>query len=319
MRLSVVIPVYNVESYIDKTLASIFDTTASFDDFEVIVVNDGTKDRSMDAVQRFADRPNLTILEQENQGLSSARMKGASVATGEYLWFVDGDDCLEENGVGKTLKLLEERIGADVLVFPLRWVFQDSSKDQLDYQFNKETVVCGKSLIRDLQLPVWAVPRFVYRRSLMDNPWLFFPKGLLHEDEYFGAVLMCLADRVHVMPDPVYNYVQRSGSIISSRSIRSAYDMVSIHRLLTRFLEEALDPNDRDWFRQYCFGRLNSVYLHRLGWYQKSDFQRFIRCHSGYIYRQWAAAFPGRSLKNKVGRFFYFRFPDIHGRLLSGE
>ena len=109
MLLSVIIPVYNVEAYVGKTLESVFHTTASSDDFEVIVVNDGTKDGSMKVVRQFADRPNLTILEQENQGLSAARMKGRSVARGEYLWFVDSDDYLVEDGVGKVLALLRSQ------------------------------------------------------------------------------------------------------------------------------------------------------------------------------------------------------------------
>ena len=91
MRLSIIIPVYNVEAFVSKTLESVFNTTASADDFEVIVVNDGTKDKSMDVVRRFSDRPNLLILEQENQGLSAARMNGLSVASGEYIWFIDSD------------------------------------------------------------------------------------------------------------------------------------------------------------------------------------------------------------------------------------
>ena len=92
-----------------KTLETIFQTGANADDFEVIVVNDGTQDLSMEVVRQFADHPNLSILEQENQGVSVARMNGASVAKGEYIWFVDSDDWLVEDGVGTVLRLLEER------------------------------------------------------------------------------------------------------------------------------------------------------------------------------------------------------------------
>ena len=311
MKVSVIIPVYNVEAYVGRTLKTVFDTTASKDDFEVILVNDGTKDGSMKIVQQFSDRPNLTIIEQENQGLSAARNRGLEKAKGEYVWFVDSDDYLDENSIGTVLKLLSERISADVLMFPIRWTFLDSRDDWLDYHAEKERVVNGKSIIRDLQLPVWAAPRFVFRRSLTENPWLFFPKGLLHEDEYFGPVLMCLADKVHVMPVPIYNYVQRAGSIISSRAIQSAYDMVSIHRLLVRYTQEALDPADKMWFRQYCFGRLSLVYRHRSDWFEKEEFQRFARHNGIYAFRQWNTAFTGRTLKNKVGRLSYFLLPGF--------
>ena len=82
MLLSIIIPVYNVEEYVGGTLDSVFNSTAPAEDFEVIVVNDGTKDGSMDVVRQFSERPNLTVIEQENQGLSAARMKGLSEARG---------------------------------------------------------------------------------------------------------------------------------------------------------------------------------------------------------------------------------------------
>ena len=94
MHLSIIIPVYNVEAYVGRTLKSVFDTVVSPTDFEVIVINDGTRDGSMRIVRQYADRPNITILEQENQGLSAARMNGLAVAKGDYVWFVDSDDWL---------------------------------------------------------------------------------------------------------------------------------------------------------------------------------------------------------------------------------
>ena len=125
MKLSIIIPVYNVEAYVGRTLESVFATDAT--DFEVIIVNDGTKDGSMGVIRQFANRLNLTIIEQENQGLSAARNRGLDAAKGDYVWFVDSDDFLVEDGVGKVLRLLAARPGADVLRFPLRYVCQDGT------------------------------------------------------------------------------------------------------------------------------------------------------------------------------------------------
>ena len=98
MLLSIIIPVYNVEAYVGETLDSVFDTAASTEAFEVIVVNDGTEDGSMDVVLRYASKPNLKIIEQGNQGLSAARLRGLSAAEGDYVWFIDSDDYLMESG-----------------------------------------------------------------------------------------------------------------------------------------------------------------------------------------------------------------------------
>ena len=136
MRLSIIIPVYNVEPYVRRTLESVFQTSACESDFDVIVVNDGTKDNSMAIVRQFADKPNLLIYEQENRGLSAARMAGLERASGDYVWFIDSDDWIVDDGVGIVLRLLSERPNSDVLMFPLLRCFDDTSKNRVDYHID---------------------------------------------------------------------------------------------------------------------------------------------------------------------------------------
>lgn len=319
MMISIIVPVFGVEDYIGKALNSIFETSASADVFEVIVVNDGTKDRSMDVVRRFSYRPNLRILEQENQGLSAARMKGLSMAKGEYVWFIDSDDYLVEDGVGKVLGQLARNPGVDVLMFPLKWVYEDGTKDHLDYAIKDEKVVLGKTIIRDLGLPAWAAQRYVFKRSLIGNGSLRFPQGLLHEDEYFGPVLLYLAETVCVLRDPVYQYRIRQGSIMTSKAARSWYDMVSIHGELIRFLEKDVDPEDKTWFRTYCFNRLLPLYKKDIRFFETPEFGRFARKRGFYVWRQWLKAYPGKSLRNRFGRLFFFMFPAVRRRVFGND
>ena len=315
IKLSIIIPVFGVEDFVGKTLDSIFETSAPADAFEVIVVNDGTKDRSMDVVRRFADRLNLRIFEQENQGLSAARNHGLENAEGEYVWFIDSDDCLVDDGVGKVLDLLAEKPGTDVLMFPLKWVYEDGTKDHLDYGIQEEKGMPGKMVLRDSGLPAWAAPRYVFKRSLTGNRFLSFPEGLLHEDEYFGPVLLYLAGTVCMLKDPVYQYRIRQGSIMASKSSRSWYDMVSIHGELIRFGEKGVEPEDRAWFRTYCFERLLPVYKRNSRFYGAPEFHRFARTKGFYVWRYWLKANPGKSLRNRFGRLLYFLFPDERQRL----
>lgn len=304
MLLSVIIPVYNVEAYVGKTLESVFHTTASSDDFEVIVVNDGTKDGAMKVVRQFADRPNLTILEQENQGLSAARMKGRSVARGEYLWFVDSDDYLVEDGVGKVLALLRSHSDAEVLMFPL--LRKNGDEIHPDFQVEEECRMAGKDIVKNPKLPEWTVARYILKRSMMDNKWIFFPRNLIHEDNYFGIVLLYQTCEVLLMPVPVYVHVDRSGSIMTSLTKRSSYDMVSIHRLLRRFMRNALNPSEWAWLRSYsykilmiCDNRFPISGMHRKGL---------------YLWRAWRETYPESSGKTKVKRFLYFMMPEAFAR-----
>lgn len=116
LQLSVIVPVYNVEKYIRVCMESIFKQGLDEDTFEVIIVNDGTKDRSMEVIQDIiAQHKNITVINQENQGLSMARNNGIAIARGEYLLMPDSDDMLVENSVKPLLeKALETK--ADMVI-----------------------------------------------------------------------------------------------------------------------------------------------------------------------------------------------------------
>ena len=93
MKLSIIIPVYNVEKFITRCLHSCVSQNLSINEFEIVVVNDGTRDNSMKFVSQFAEEySNISIINQENKGLSAARNRGLSVAKGDYVWFVDSDE-----------------------------------------------------------------------------------------------------------------------------------------------------------------------------------------------------------------------------------
>ena len=318
MKLSIIIPVYNVEPYIGRMLTSVFDTIASAEDFEVIIVNDGTKDGSMDIVRAFSNRSNVTVIHQNNQGLSAARMKGLSAATGEFVWFLDSDDALVKDGVGKVLKLLGEKPETNALMFPILWVTEGKGDAHLDFELDSEVVLNGKEILRDYHLPAGQSQRFVFKRSLAENKWLFFPKGRIHEDDYFGAVFLYLSKDIYVLDDAVYIYYQRSGSIMMTLSIRSSNDIVAIHKLLMRFMRENVtDPADRKWFRNYCYSRLDLCYSRNPSYLNAMDFSRFAILHGSYVWYQWQVVHPERSFKNKLGRLLYFTLPVLRQRLIG--
>lgn len=309
MILSIIIPVYNVEAYVGMTLESVFATDAA--DFEVIVVNDGTKDKSMDVVRRFADRPNLTIIEQENQGVSAARMRGLSAASGDFVWFVDSDDFLEEDGVGKVLRLLVDRPDADVLRFPLRYVKEDGVRDDhSDYPVDKEEVADGRRIIQDMRLGVVECQRYVLRRSLFSDSRLFFPKGLLFEDLYFGAVLVMIAKEIHVLPDIVYDYRVRNGSIMHSLKAASCYDLVSIHIMLMRFKKRSVPRGDWSWFERYLLMHLMCAYTRMRSCSNNPDFISFAHSQGFYVWTQWLRVHRDATWKTKLKFLYGFLCPE---------
>ena len=310
MLLSIIIPVYNVEAYVGKCLASVFETTASLEDFEVIVVNDGTKDGSMEVVRQFTDRPNLTVIEQENQGLSVARMKGLSVAKGDFVWFVDSDDWLVEDGVGKVLTLLGDRQNASVLMFPLQYNYEDRSKSFRDYRLEKERTASGRDIIRDLGFSVTSAQRYVIRRSLFSDSRLYFPSGCLFEDVYFSAVLITIVEQFHLLTDPVYCYQVREGSIMRTLKVRSCYDMISVHKMVMRLKKKALNSSDWPWFDRYYFRHLVFAYKRMREHFHSPAFRWFALTRGPYVWVQWRSIHSEASWKTSLKYLRAFLLPE---------
>lgn len=190
MDLSIIVPVYNVEEYIRPCIESIFQQGLNDDNFEIIIVNDGTMDRSMDNIQDIiGQHKNITIVNQENQGLSVARNNGIAIAKGEYILMPDSDDLLIENSLKPLLeKAIESQ--ADIVVADFLSMTDEEIERSKNSQLQKTTFdyweKTGKELfIQDLnpyQCYVW---RSLYRRIyLLENNLKFVP-GIYIQDVPF--------------------------------------------------------------------------------------------------------------------------------------
>lgn len=187
LQLSIIVPVYNVEKYIRACMESIFKQGLDEDTFEVIIVNDGTQDRSMEVIQDIiAQHKNITVINQENQGISMVRNNGMAIARGEYLLMPDSDDMLVENSVKPLLeKALETK--ADMVIADFLKV-EDTLFDQRYKTIQQEPSLVfnekkGKALflddLIDYECYVW---RTLYRRDfLISNNISFYP-GITFQD-----------------------------------------------------------------------------------------------------------------------------------------
>ncbi len=139
MKLSLIIPIYNVEPFIDQCLGSIYCQHWDEGQFEVVAVNDGTPDKSMDIVQRYAEEhSNLHIVNQTNQGLSVARNTGLSHACGEYVWFIDSDDWLTANALQVVNDAVKAHPNVEVFATVLMMQYEATGKAVVEYEPNPE-------------------------------------------------------------------------------------------------------------------------------------------------------------------------------------
>lgn len=187
-QLSIIVPVYNVERYIRRCMESIFRQGLNDDDYEVIIVNDGTQDRSMEVIQDIiSQHNNVTVINQENQSLSVARNNGIAVAKGEYILMPDSDDLLIENSLGVLLeKALESK--ADLVVADFLEMNDEEIKrlGNIAQKYLKVKEKTGEQLfLEDLNPRQCYVWRTLYRRAFIQDNNLTFIPGIRYQDVPF--------------------------------------------------------------------------------------------------------------------------------------
>lgn len=236
MILSIIIPVYNVEKYIKKCLLSCLTQDISYKNYEIIVVNDGTQDQSVSIVEDIANSySNVWIINQQNQGLSGARNTGMKYAKGEYIWFIDSDDYIEENCLKRIVSYLKDDL--DILQLQYRLVYEDDTPS-----FNPKTcsikgVRSGKEVTLQGGLPAPA-PFSIFRTKFIKDFGLEFVRGIYHEDSEFKPRVTYLAERITSDNVISYNYLQRSsGSITSHFKLKNGLDILKVNDSLLHFIE----------------------------------------------------------------------------------
>ena len=232
IKVSVIIPVYNVEKYVKKSVLSI--VNQSLKEIEIITINDGSTDSSLDILNELAIQDKrIKVISQPNQGLSITRNIGISLAKGEYIYFFDSDDIIEHN----TLELCYKKC----VDFNLDFIFFDAvvfSDENIPLNFNytrtykyEDKVYIGHEILdkqmKDNVFFSSACLVFTKKGYLSSINHTFFPK-ILHEDELFTFLLYLKAKRVGLYNVPFFHRRLRTGSIMTS-----TYNSRSMEGLIT--------------------------------------------------------------------------------------
>ena len=232
MKLSLVIPVYNTEKFLEKCLASCLDQNVEMSDYEIVIVDDGTKDNAMDIARRFQNNySNIRIYSQENAGLSAARNSGFSQATGDYVWFVDSDDWLEPDSVKTVFEKIQNN--PDVICIQAR---EDGAAE-----VRNEIPKSVKNGAEIVMLDGWddhCVPFYVMKKAFLESCNLHFHVGILHEDTEFTPRMLVYAQRVEIVDKPLYNIYLTPNSLARNRNIKRSYDCLTVAKRLDDFRKE---------------------------------------------------------------------------------
>lgn len=223
-KISIVVPIYNINSYLRKCLDSI--KNQSYTGFNVYCVNDGSTDDSQEIVKEYLDDNRFHLLNKENGGLSDARNFGLKEVDTEYVMFVDGDDHLEPNLLSKTLEQLEKS-KSDILVFGYYQHHVDKNKEiiLLNKPSGTYKLLDNKELLALTPNAAW---NKIYRTSLFKDNKIEYPKGYRYEDLGTTPKLLLKAKSIDYLNEPLYNYIIDRPNNITSKIDNKMYDIIQM-------------------------------------------------------------------------------------------
>lgn len=226
-KISVIVPVYKVECYLERCVESIVKQT--YPDLEVILVDDGSPDRCPEICDAWAAKDaRVQVIHRENGGLSAARNSGIEKASGDFLLFVDSDDLLESDTVCRAVEA-QQKQDADLVIFNLTYVDEENRPLAVpDFTAFQDEVLdedgVWKRYFSLAETRIYYVVAWnkLYRRSLFQT--LRYAPGKRYEDQFMMPHILAQCSRIACLAYPGYRYVQRGGSIMAQGSSRNYLD-----------------------------------------------------------------------------------------------
>lgn len=298
IKFSIIVPAFNVEEYIERCINSIL--SQDYDYFELILINDGSTDNTLEVLKKYKNNK-LKIFSKKNGGLSSARNYGILKATGDYIWFVDGDDYIEPNSLVKIANIISKNF-SDVICFEYNIV---TTSRKIHFH---ERRIYGD--VRDFPLISVSACTKVFKRELFVKTKALFCEGILYEDLELIPYILCISEKIYFFSEALYNYVQRENSIMNSKKLyndKKDDKFVALDNLITKFKKLGIYEKYITQLEFLVIKHLLFVYLYEISIYSNKMFKRKCKKVLGYL-----------DLKNKKWyKNEYLRTSSIYCRLYT--
>lgn len=271
-KVSVIVPVYNVEDYVEKCLESLVNQTLK--DIEIIVVNDGSTDSSLEKIEKFTKNDNrIIVINQKNQGQGCARNIGIDLVKGEYVGFVDSDDYVDLDFYEKLYNAAKNN-NADISATSIL-KHKNYKKFNLRYKkVLKATKTQDKiNLSLDKKHRFFYVWNRLYNTQFLKRERLTFQVGVYYEDVIFSAKAILAANMIICIPNTYYHYIERKTSTINSKvnSAKKTSDSIKVREELQVFakengvkLPESLNYSVKKWVLKPFFKYYKGKYKEKL-------------------------------------------------------
>lgn len=300
--VSVIVPIYNVELFLNKCIDSIISQT--YYNLEIILVNDGSTDHSLEICQSYKDS-RIIIVNKSNGGLSSARNAGLDVMSGDYIFFLDSDDWIEEDCIEVLVNEIESNF-VDIIQCQFLSTIDDQSiitkNDDLKIEV-LTNIEALKSFHHEVNTITW---NKLYKSFIFKT--LRFPEGKIHEDHFTTYKAVFLAKKIAIINQSFIYYRQRANSIMSSSFSKKRLDIIEAQEEKVNFM---LDFGDIELYKlallEYTYRLINSYEMYKHHFPQDSitllQLQEKAKILNNQILR------TNISVKNKLKFVFFAYFP----------
>lgn len=317
-KISIIVPIYNVENYLKNCIDSILNQT--FKDFELILVNDGSTDTSLDICEDYKYIDNrIKIVNKKNGGISSARNAGLNVARGEYIGFVDSDDYIHP----QMYEILYNEIiknKADISMCDFKKVYEFDRKllessfiscDEIEILNNEEALFELGEKNGVTYVVAW---NKLYKRELFKD--IKFKEGIIHEDEYIIHRLLYQVNKLVYIKEKLYFYLQREGSIMDKKLDIDVVDALLAYSDRIKFFDEKnLEDLKIRWQELYLYKFFTEYPIldkeyhnHKRLLILRNDFKKLLKI---------LLKSRDHSFKEKISWIIFIISPNIYYKLIK--
>ena len=289
--LSIVVPAYNVERELEKCIESCLKQDIPKDSYEIIIVNDGATDNTLQVATDIAAKYEcVSVVNQNNMGLSGARNTGLKYAKGKYVWFIDSDDYIKPNVLGNMIRQTDD-INLDCLFFRLQRVFDDDCfrSEVDDYEcvqpnVTRNAILSGRDAILQGYNPS-SVCAILFNVEFLRKHSLKFMLGIYHEDAEFTYRMISKAQRIMFIADAPYLYFTHAGTMTRSKNINSLIknrvDDIAVAQSYLKLAQELRNDSKLSTVitrraKSILFGLLWEMWLNRKEWGKNGINERIL-------------------------------------------
>lgn len=265
-RLSIIVPFYNVENYLSKCLDSLLNQDIPLDDYEIIIINDGSTDSSHTIAESYLNQyQNIKLLNQENKGTGAARNVGFKNSEGKYVFFVDSDDYIAPNCLNSLLNCAEKN-QLEILRFNYEAVKETGEiipktrNSTFSIVFSEEIVDGETFLSEQLGWTCYAC-MFFFDSSFIANNNFLFKEDIYFEDTEWLIRVMLASKRVKSLDKYVYSYLQRYGSITKSIQVVKKNKIISDKLFIVFFLKQISNTSLNKNVSLWCTGMISLTFM----------------------------------------------------------